>query len=123
MIIDTPFAPPTIDANGGRILFQFTALVEGTYALDMTIYGQCGGSLQEITTLLTKNGALQFANPNYNYRTTQPNLPISTQEVTHTHKAKIDLVAGDTVYFGGYTSSPPFSLVFNKGAMIVLKVG
>jgi|694.fasta_scaffold102210_5 hypothetical protein len=123
VIINTPVTPSTLDANGGKILFVFTALVGGTYSLDMTIYGQCGGTLTEITTLLTKNATLQFANPNYNSRTTQPLAPSTPQEITHTHKAKINLITGDTVYFGGYTSSPSFDALFNNGAMIVLKVG
>lgn len=119
VIINTPVTPTTLDANSGQILFVFTALVDGTYALDMSIYGACGGALTDITTLLTKNGALQSSNPNYVCRTTQPNV----QEITHTHKAKIDLIAGDTVYFGGYTGSGSFDALFINGAMIVLKVG
>jgi len=119
VIINQPFAPPTVDVNGGQILYQFTALVNGIYALDMTLYGLSGGIYTDITTLLTKNSVVQSANPTFNARTTQTN----AQEVTHTHKAKIPLNLGDTVYFGGYTSAPPFTNNWINGAMIVLKVG
>lgn len=118
-IIDTPVVPPTLDGNGGQILYRFTALADGIYALDMTIYVQCGGASNDVTTYLTKNGVLQSANPNNVHRTVQA----QTQEITHTHKAKITLATGDVVYFGGYTSSASFDANLINGAMIILKVG
>jgi hypothetical protein len=119
VILNTIPAPPGLDVNGGRILYVFTALVDGVYALDMTIYIQVGGFLQECTTLLTLNSVLQGANPNYNARTTQT----VTEEMTHSHKAKVTLIAGDVVYFAGSTSGPAFDALYINGAMIVLKVG
>lgn len=119
VIIDTVLLPPTLDTNGGMILYQYTAVSDGDFAFDMTVYVNCGGAFSECTTLLTKNGVLQFTNPNYNHRTTQA----SSEEITHTHKAKLSLLIGDVVYFGGYTSSPSFDALLVNGAMIVLKVG
>jgi len=119
IIIDNAVAPPTLDGNGGQILYRFTCLKEGVYALDMTIYISVGGLLTDCTTLLTKNGVLQNTNPNYNHRLTLP----TTEEATYSHKAKISLVVGDIVYFGGYTSSASFNALLINGAMIVLKVG
>jgi hypothetical protein len=117
VILNTPSA--IIDINGGQILYPFTALADGEYALDMTLYGNSGGIYTDITTILTLNAVVQAGNPTFNARTTQPN----AQEVTHTHKAKISLLIGDVVYFGGYTSAPPFTNNWINGAMIVLKVG
>jgi hypothetical protein len=111
--------PPLIDINGGQVLLQFTAPQDGTYALDMTLYCQCGGVYQDVTTLLTLNSNVQSLNPNFNSRTTQPN----AQELTHTHKAKIVLLIGDVVYFAGFTSGVGgFTSNLINGAMIVQKL-
>ena len=120
VILNTIPAPPGLDVNGGRILYQFTALVDGVYALDMTLYVGIGIVNGDCTTLLTLNSVLQLANPTYNARTTQT---ISNEEITHTHKAKVTLLAGDVVYFAGFTTGPAFDAVYINGAMIVLKVG
>jgi hypothetical protein len=119
VMINTVPAPPLIDINGSQVLYQFTALADGEYALDMTIYGIAGGVNTDITTLLTLNSVIQVANPTFNARTTQP----TTEEVTHTHKAKISLLIGDVVYFGGVTSGVGgFTANLLNGAMIIQKL-
>ena len=118
-IIDIPVVPPTYDSNGGQELYKFTALANGIYALDMTIYASCGSPFGDVTTVLTKNGIMQSSNPNYISRTTQATI----QEITHSHKAQITLNIGDVVYFGGYTSVGLFDAILFNGAMIILKVG
>jgi hypothetical protein len=113
----------TIDVNGGIILFPFTATSDGVYVFDMTIITSVGNSapFADTTTLLTKNGTLQFANPNYAARSV-PNSPANNIiELTHSHKAKINLNIGDTAYFGGHSSVPPPGIT--SGAMIVYKIG
>jgi len=119
-MVNTVPSPPLIDINGGQVLYQFTAPQDGTYALDMTIYGYCGGVYDNITTLLTLNGSPQPANPTFNARTTQS---FGADEITHTHKAKITLLIGDVVYFGGYTSGVSgFTANLLNGAMIIIKL-
>jgi hypothetical protein len=113
----------TIDGNGGIILFPFTAISDGIYVFDMTVVTTVGINLSfsDTTTLLTKNGTLQFANPNYSARSV-PNSPANNIiELTHSHKAKINLNIGDTAYFGGYSSGPPPAIT--GGAMIIYKIG
>lgn len=102
----------TLDGNGYRILYPFTATTNGDYIFDATTRVDLAGAspTSEITTCGVVNGT-QVAP---NYRTT-----ISVgMTVTHTEKKKLTLSAGDVFHYGVIT---PVTAVLD-GAMIVFKI-
>lgn len=102
----------TLDSNGFRILYPFTATTGGEYIFDATTRVDLAGAspTSEITTCGVVNGT-QVAP---NYRTT-----ISVgMTVTHTEKKKLTLSAGDVFHYGVIT---PVTAVLD-GAMIVFKI-
>lgn len=113
--------PITVDANGLRVLYPFTAPTAGTYIFDATTLTDTGNhaSLSDFTTFTVVNGVI-VANSNSPYRTLlASNVGNYDMQVTHTQKVEITLAAGDVFYFGASSSVLP--VIVSKGSMIIFK--
>lgn len=113
--------PISIDANGYRILYPFTAPSAGTYIFDATTLTDTGNlaGLSDLTTFAVVNGAV-VANSNSPYRTyLQNSAGTYNMQVTHTQKVELNLNAGDVFYYGATSAVLP--VIITKGSMIIFK--
>lgn len=114
--------PLTIDGNGNRILYPFTATEAGDYIFDATTLTETGNvaGQSDFTTFATVNGTV-VTNSNSPYRTFLNSSAINTSlQVTHTQKVKVTLSAGDVFYYGAAASLLP--VIVTRGSMIIFKI-
>jgi hypothetical protein len=113
--------PITVDSNGLRILYPFTAPSTGTYIFDATTLTDTGNvaGLSDLTTFTVVNGVV-VANSNSPYRTfLQSSVGTYDMQVTHNQKVELNLNAGDVFYFGASASVLP--VIVSKGSMVIFK--
>jgi hypothetical protein len=102
----------TLDVNGYRVLYPFTASTSGEYIFDATTRVNLAGiaPTNDITTLGVVNGTTVTSV----YRTT---IGVG-MTVTHTEKKKVTLSAGDVFHYGVVN---PVTDVLD-GSMIIFKI-